>query len=153
MYFRYFLIISPWKRVVPSFEQSWIPFTQEFFVPSLVDISSVVLKKKIFLISSMYFHDVNINSHRERAGPFLWWIMNPLHLRMHCAKYGWNWPTGSEEEDFFNFVTIFLLFRNYLPLEKSRALHLNKIESCTPKDDLCQVWLKLAQWFWRRRFF
>jgi hypothetical protein len=19
-------------------------------------------------------------------------------------------------------------------------------------DDLCQVWLKLAQWFWRRRF-
>ena len=21
------------------------------------------------------------------------------------------------------------------------------------KDALCQVWLKLAQWFWRRRFF
>ena len=21
-----------------------------------------------------------------------------------------------------------------------------------PKDALCQVWLKLAQWFWRRRF-
>jgi hypothetical protein len=21
-----------------------------------------------------------------------------------------------------------------------------------PKDDLSQVWLKLAQWFWRRRF-
>jgi hypothetical protein len=21
-----------------------------------------------------------------------------------------------------------------------------------PKDDLCQFWLKLAQWFWRRGF-
>jgi hypothetical protein len=25
-------------------------------------------------------------------------------------------------------------------------------ESPSPKDDLCQVWLKLVQWFWRRRF-
>jgi hypothetical protein len=23
-------------------------------------------------------------------------------------------------------------------------------ESSLPKDDLCQLWLKLAQWFWRR---
>jgi hypothetical protein len=26
-----------------------------------------------------------------------------------------------------------------------------KLESPSPKDDLCQVWLKLAQWFWRSR--
>ena len=38
------------------------------------------------------------------------------------------------------------------PLEKGVALHLNKLESPTPKDALCQVWLKLAQWFWRRRW-
>ena len=30
---------------------------------------------------------------------------------------------------------------------------LNKLESPSPKDALCQVWLILAQWFWRRRFF
>ena len=35
----------------------------------------------------------------------------------------------------------------YLPLEKSGALHLNKLESPSPKDALCQVWLKLDQWF------
>ena len=29
---------------------------------------------------------------------------------------------------------------------------MNKLESPSPKDDLCQVWLKLAQWLWRRRF-
>ena len=38
-----------------SFEQTWIPFTQECFVPSLVEISPVVLKKKIFKILLMYF--------------------------------------------------------------------------------------------------
>ena len=39
----------------PSFEQTWIPKTQECIVPCLVEIGSVVLDKKIFLISSMYF--------------------------------------------------------------------------------------------------
>ena len=28
--------------------------------------------------------------------------------------------------------------------EKDRALHLNKLEFLSPKDDLCQVWLKLV---------
>jgi hypothetical protein len=46
----------------------------------------------------------------------------------------------------------FLLFRYYLPLEKGYPLLLNKFESHSLKDNLCQVWLKLAQWFWRRRF-
>jgi hypothetical protein len=52
-----------------------------------------------------------------------------------------------QEKKFFN-----LLFRYYLPLEKGYPLGLNKLESLSPKDDLCQVWLKLAQWFWRGRF-
>ena len=37
------------------------------------------------------------------------------------------------------------LYKNLL------VLHLNKLESSSPKDALCQVWLKLAQWFWRKR--
>ena len=43
-------------------------------------------------------------------------------------------------------------FCYYLPLEMTNGHHLNKSESPSPKDDLGQVWLKLAQWFWRRRF-
>ena len=54
-------------------------------------------------------------------------------------------------EKIFNFVNIFSLFCFYLPLEKVVVLHLKKIESSSPKDGLCQVWLKLAQWFWTRR--
>jgi hypothetical protein len=52
---------------------------------------------------------------------------------------------------FLKNFSAFLLFRYYLPLEKGYPLYLNKLESPSPKDDLCQVWLKLAQWFWRRR--
>ena len=47
---------------------------------------------------------------------------------------------------------LFWVFHNYLHLEKGMAPHLNKFESSSPKDALCQVWLKLAQLFWRRRF-
>ena len=42
------------------------------------------------------------------------------------------------------------LFRNYLPPWK-QALPFS-LESLAPKDTLCRVWLKLAQWFWKRRF-
>ena len=62
-------------------------------------------------------------------------------------------PVVLEKKKVFNFVDVFSLFRNYLPLEKGGALHLNKLEFPLPKDALCQVWLKLDQWFWRRRFF
>jgi hypothetical protein len=55
-----------------------------------------------------------------------------------------------QEKKIFKIFSAFLLFRSYLPLEKSYRLHLNKLEFPLSKDDLCQVWLKLAQWFWRR---
>ena len=35
---------------------------------------------------------------------------------------------------------------------KERGPHLNKLKSLSPRDCLCQVWLKLARWFWRRWF-
>ena len=36
------------------------------------------------------------------------------------------------------------------PLGKGLALHLYKLQSSSPKEELYSVWLKLAQWFWRR---
>ena len=116
--------------------------------------------------------------------------------RMLCAKFCWNWPSGSREEDFkiltmyFHYFVIISPWKNvgpfickkkprppfsqgwiesslveigsvvlemkifkfrqcYLPLVKSMVIHLKKLESPSPKDAFCQVWLKLAQWFWR----
>ena len=53
---------------------------------------------------------------------------------------------------FLNFDNVFSLFRNYLPLKKDGVLHFNKLESSSLKDASCQIWLKLAKWFWRRRW-
>ena len=36
-------------------------------------------------------------------------------------------------------------------MERGITSHLNKFESSSIKVALCQVWLKLAQWFWRAR--
>ena len=164
LYFCYFIIISPWKRIGPFictnlnphhprrhcakcgsgeiffefrqflhflnylpleigwgplFEQTWIPIKQGCIVLSLVEIGPVVLDKKIF------FNFLNVFSHfrnylpLEKGGAIIWRNLNPLHPKMHCAKFGWNWPSGSEEEEIFNFVNVFSLFRN---LEKSGAL-------------------------------
>ena len=66
------------------------------------------------------------------------------HVWLKLAQWFWR-------RRFFNLVNVFLQFRYYLPWENGKALHLKKIESSSPKDALCQVWLKLAQWFLRRR--
>ena len=42
--------------------------------------------------------------------------------------------------------------KHYLLYENLMVLHVNKLEFPSPKDALCQIWLKLAQRFWRRRF-
>ena len=76
----------------------------------------------------------------------------PSHKDALCQVWlklaQWFWRRGF----FFNFVNIYLLFRNYLPLVKRRVLHLNQLESPSPKEVMCQVWLNLAKWFWRRRW-
>ena len=78
-----------------------------------------------------------------------------LNIKQHLPKDAlcqlwlklvkWCW-----RRRFLNFVNVFSLFSNYLPLEEDRALYLNKTESSSPKDAMCQVRLKLAQWFCRR---
>ena len=70
---------------------------------------------------------------------------------MFCAKIGGNLPSASHQQRFLNFVNVFSLFR-YFPWEKGMALLWKKLEFPSQKDALCQVWLKMAMWFWRARF-
>ena len=62
-------------------------------------------------------------------------ITLPIHLNLN-------------KEDFL----ISSMYFRYLPFEESRALRLKKTESPSPKNALRHVWLKFAQWFWRRRY-
>ena len=47
----------------------------------------------------MYFSYFVIISPWKRAEPFIWTNLNHLHSLMLCAKFSWNWPSGSGEED------------------------------------------------------
>ena len=113
MNFRYFVIISSWKRQGPSFDQTRIPLTKWCFVPSLVEIGLVILLK-IFI----FLNFVNVFS--LLASPNIWTNLNSLHTRMRCV----------------NFVTVFLLFRYHLPLEKGGALQLNPLN---PSASLVEI--------------
>jgi hypothetical protein len=54
---------------------------------------------------------------------------------------------------FLNYPTPFVHFCDYIPFHEDLGLDLYNLRFPWPKDDLYQVWLILAFWFWRRRFF
>ena len=87
---------------------------------------------------------------RKRARSFIWKKRNLLNPRMFCAKFVCNWPGGFGEE--VSNVFALCSYYMYLTLTKGIALHLNKIESSWPRNDLGQVWWNLTPWFQRSSF-
>ena len=68
-------------------------------MPSLVEICLVVLEKRIFYFRQCIFRYFKVISPCKRVGPFFWTNLNLLHPRILCAKFGWNWPSGSGEDE------------------------------------------------------
>ena len=54
--------------------------------------------EKDFKIFSIEIHYFAFISPWRKTWPVIWTNLNPLHPRMLCAKFGWNWPGGSGEE-------------------------------------------------------
>ena len=81
-----------------------------------------------------------------RDPPFEKKNLNNLHPRMHCAKFGWKWLSGSGEEDFLTISQLSPLWVGCGPSFEQTWIPFTK-------ECLCQIWLKLDQWIWRRRFF
>ena len=104
----------------------------------------MVLEKKIKSLS-MYFRYFIIISPQKRA-----WLLISSSPKDALCQVWLKLALWFLRRRFLKFVNIFSLFPYYLPLEKGVALHLNKLKSPSPKDALCQVWLKLALWFLRR---
>ena len=89
-------------------------------VPSLIEIGSVVLEKKIFKCCQCIFTiSLSCLLFKEHCNcmPFIWTNLNSLNQRMLWAKFGLNWSSGSREEEFLYVDTAISLFHNYLPLE------------------------------------
>ena len=73
--------------------------------------------------------------------------LSPFHPGMLLPRLVETDPMVLENGSWEDFL---MLFRNYLPLEKGMTLYLDKLESPSAKDALCQVLLKLGKWFLRR---
>jgi hypothetical protein len=54
-----------------------------------------------------------------------------------------------EKKIFKNFQCILTL--SLLPWRRAIPFIRRNLNTTTPQDDLCQVWIKLAQWFFRSR--
>ena len=114
MYFLLFFQLSPlWAECGPSFIQTWIPFTQECFVLSLVEAEPVVLEMNFFSSFQCIFTILPLSPLLSRAWPF----MNPLHKGILSAKFGWNW---SWRWKFLKVVNLFL-FPQLSPLWEGRG--------------------------------
>ena len=85
---------------------------------------------------------------RKSVGQFLWMHLNSLHPRMFIPKLVEIYSVVLEK--ILDFVNEFPLFLFNIPFKKCKSLHLNKLEFPSPKNTLCQVWLKLAKRFCRR---
>ena len=118
--FSLFFLLSPFGKVCdPSFAKPWSPFTQGYSVSSLVEISQVVLEKKIlnFVNALSLFHH------------YLPLEKNPLHTRMLRAKFGGNWSSDSREK-----------FKNGKSLKSDRWMDRQTIEDVQQvirKANLC----------------
>ena len=150
--------------------QTWIFFTQEWFVQSLLEIYPSVPEEKIFkfcqrnvyFLFHYYFLCMNVYL------LFHYYLPLEKDVAIHLKKLESPSPKNAlcqvwfilisssvvERKIFKALMCINLLFRYNLSLEKEGGLglHLNKFESPLQKDPLYQVWLKLAHLFWRRRF-
>ena len=104
------------------------PLHQRILSAKLVEIGPMVLKKIKML---KVYDNSNNKNNRQRKNLDqksslelqLRWAKNPLSIL-------WEFNGSSKDawrRRFLNFVNVFLLFRNYLPLEKDMGLHLNNL--------------------------
>ena len=94
------------KKTLLTLCNSLVLHLKKLESPSPKDVSCQVwLKLAQWFWRRNFLNFVNVFSQfrnylpLERAGPSIWTNLNPLHPRMLCAKFGWNWPSGSGEED------------------------------------------------------
>ena len=111
----------------------------------------MILEKKILKYFQYNFTFSLWSTFEKGVGLHLNKFESPL-LKDALCQVWFKLAKGFRRRIFLNILNRNLIFRYNLPLEKCVTLHLNKLESRTPKDVLCKVWLKLAQCFWSRRF-
>ena len=94
MYFRYLVFVSPLKRAWAFIRWKLESSLQK---NSMCKVGWNWLSSSSVNVFSL-FHNYPPPPWK-RAGPFIWRNLNPLHPKIYCDMFGWNWPSGSGEED------------------------------------------------------
>ena len=97
--FRYFIIISPWKRVWPFILINLNPHHLSMLSAKFGWNWPSSSGEEFFKISSTCFHYFIIISPWKRGWPFILINLNPHQPSLLSVNFGWNWPSGSWEED------------------------------------------------------
>ena len=130
MYYHCFAIISSWKRVGPSFEQSCIPFTQGCFAQWIF---------RTRFLNFIYEHVCYfvIIFPWKRAWPFIWINLTSIRSPRDALCLVWLKMAQWFWRRFLNFLDVFSLFCYYLPLKKGHSTSLE--QTWIPFPDRCFV--------------
>jgi hypothetical protein len=144
-----FLWLSPLcRRTGLLLVQFRIPFTQGWFLPSLLKLACWFWRR-FFSNKNTSEYDFPYCGPSRPPGTIIW-----RYLTLYQKTFMHIWPVLTQCLTWEDFWMTPPHFCYYLRFEEEMALNLKKLESPLPKDDLYgQVWLKLECWFWRRRFF
>ena len=134
-----------------SFDYTWIPIIQKWFLSSLVEICPVFRRRFLSVNFVNEFVPISLSSLEKGQGPSFeqtWILFTQGCFVQSLVKFGLQ----ILEKIHSNFVDVFLLFCYFPMFKKDKTLHFKTLESPSHihVDALCQVWLKLAQWFLRR---
>ena len=80
---------------------------------------------------------------REFIGSSFEETCSPLHPRMHCAKFVWNWPSGSGEKDFLISSMQFRYFVIISTLKKDGPFVLTNLNPLHPR-----IYCTKFCWYW-----
>ena len=81
-----------------------------------------------------------------RVGHFIWTNMNSLHPRLQCARFGWNGPSGSAQEDYIlsMYVPYFIIISPW-----KLAWHFTWTNLIPHHQSMRQIW---PSGFWKKKF-
>ena len=132
LYLHYFVIISPWKRTPLHLNKLDFSSTKDALCSVWLKLAQWFWRRfsKILSVCICYF--VLISPWKRTGALHLNKLESPSPKDALCLV--WLKMAQRFLRRRFFFINVILLFSNYLPLEKGRALHLKKLESPSPKN-------------------
>ena len=115
----------------------------------MVEIGPVVLARKLFHFRWCIFAFSLLTPVGKGQGPSFYQNWFPFTQGCFVPKLVKVGPVILEKK-IFEFRQCIFAILLFFPFGKGRVFYLNKLDSPSPKDALCQLWSKFAHCFWRR---